>query len=135
MNANAPRANPTSKPSSPSPGDASTSSGPCSATAPPTSNHPRPRSLRPLDKTLRFPVPWHCAVQRFWRPLRDVDHADDASSPFGGSPGLAQRPSGGQALDQLRSQTAAALHVKAAVDGLAAHAHARVMGEDRKSVV
>jgi hypothetical protein len=76
-------------------------------------------------------VPWHRAVQSFRRALRNVDHAGDASSPFGGAPGLAQRSPGAQALDQLPSQTAATLHVKAAVDGLVAHTHARVVREQQ----
>jgi integrase len=72
-------------------------------------------------------VPRYRPVQGFRRPLRDADHAREAASPLAGAPGLAQCPAGAQALDQLAPQPAAALYVKAAVDGLVAHAHARIV--------
>jgi hypothetical protein len=74
-------------------------------------------------------VAWHRPIEGFRWSLRDVDHAGEASSPFGGAPGLAQRPAGAQVLDQLPPQAAAALHVKAAVDGFVAHPHSAMVGE------
>ena len=82
--------------------------------------------LRPGNE-VPLPVPWNRTIGGLRGTLGDVDHAGDASAPFGCPPGLAERSPGPQACHQLSAQATTALHVEAAIDRLVGDAHRLVV--------